>query len=347
MRQLAENNQALLHAIPDLIFRVGRDATILDYRANSTDILDVPQEKIIGSALNMYLDNPGAVKACIERALQSGQVQSIRTNLKVGDATHVLEARFKSSGEEEAIAIIRDVSQETRLEEMKSEFIIRTTHELRAPIATLLLMVSLIENQPSKEEYDQYWNILKGEINRERHLVDDFLDTGRLESAQFQFSLDSIRIDELIKQVMEKLEYSARDKNISLSLETNAEEAKTPLVVRVDKVALAQALGNLLDNAIKFTPLGGKVHIRAQKLDSCAQISIIDTGIGIPSEDLPLLFNRFFRGSNGIEEEIQGVGLGLYIVRSILEKHAGSIQVQSTLGQGSQFDIWLPLEAEG
>jgi signal transduction histidine kinase len=205
----------------------------------------------------------------------------------------------------------------------------------------------LIENQPSKEEYDQYWNILKGEINRERHLVDDFLDTGRLESAQFQFSLDSIRIDELIKQVMEKLEYSARDKNISLSLETNAEEAKTPLVVRVDKVALAQALGNLLDNAIKFTPLGGKVHIRAQKLDSCAQISIIDTGIGIPSEDLPLLFNRFFRGSNGIEEEIQGVGLGLYIVRSILEKHAGSIQVQSTLGQGSQFDIWLPLEAEG
>jgi len=99
---------------------------------------------------------------------------------------------------------------------------------------------------------------------------------------------------------------------------------------------------NLLGNAIKFTPSGGQINVLMQKSNSGFEISIRDTGIGIPSEDMPLLFTRFFRGTNAIKNEISGTGIGLFIVQSILEKHGGSIKVRSELGKGSQFTIWLP-----
>jgi len=102
---------------------------------------------------------------------------------------------------------------------------------------------------------------------------------------------------------------------------------------------------NLMGNALKFTPASGSVTINLQRKNSGFEISVIDTGIGIPGEDIPLLFTRFFRGTNAIEEEIPGTGIGLFIVRSIVEKHGGEISVHSELGQGSQFDVWLPAYA--
>ena len=342
--QSESQNRALLSAIPDLILRIRRDGTVLDYKASADTIEFIKPERIVGRAIADLVDEQTFAEArrCIDLALLNGQVQSMEFNLKLSESLRTFECRFKNAGPDDVIAIIRDISERARLEHMKSDFINRATHDLRTPITTILLMVNLIEGGTSEDEYKEYWNILKSEVNRERQLVEDLLSAGRLESDRYQFSFRLIDVTDILKQVLHPVSMTAKDKNIDLSLEITAGEDPALYTVKADATALTQVFMNLVSNAIKFTPVGGSVRVVLQRSGAGVQVSIIDTGIGIPAEDMPLLFNRFFRGSNAVDQEIQGSGIGLYIVRSILDKHAGRIQVKSEKGKGSQFDVWLP-----
>ena len=343
LRQSEAHNRALLSAIPDLIFRIRRDGTFIDYKASTEEMLAIPASQIIGSNIKDIMEPDLAERSlgCIEQVLQTGHVQTMEYSMKVGKSSHTFEARFTNSGGDEALAIIRDISERARLEQMKSDFINRATHELRTPIATMLLMVNLLESEPSPEEREEFWGVLKSELDRERRLVEDLLTAGRLESDRTNFHFRPLDVPGLVLQTLPSLEISAREKNIALSLENLV--AGAPAQINGDEAALTQVLVNLVGNAIKFTPNGGQVNLRLQTDSNGVTVSIIDTGIGIPSEDLPMLFSRFFRGTNAIQNEIQGTGIGLFIVRSIVDKHAGKIQVSSELGKGSQFDLWLPL----
>jgi signal transduction histidine kinase len=225
---------------------------------------------------------------------------------------------------------------------MKSDFINRASHELRTPIATMLLMVNLIDGGTTPEEYQEYWDVMKSELNRERSLVEDLLSVGRLENNQVGLHFGSFNIVEFINQMLRQVELPAREKSISIVLQTQIELDEPSRFIHGDEKALSQVFMNILNNAIKFTPANGKITVILGRKDSGFETSVIDTGMGIPSDDIPLLFTRFFRGTNAIEEEIPGTGIGLFIVRSILEKHGGKIKVWSELGKGSQFDIWLP-----
>ena len=343
LRQSESQNRALLSAIPDLIFRLRSDGTVLDFKASSEELLALPAERIVGSSIQDLMDSESLDQArlCILRAIESGQVQSMEYLQKIGDGVHTFEARFKSSGQEEVIAIIRDVSERARLERMKSDFINRATHELRTPIATMVLMVSLMDDETDKEAYEEYWRVMKGEINRERLLIEDLLSAGRLESDRFQFNFRKLDVAEVLKQVIIPLKISALDKGIEFEVEGIAEGSE-PCLVNGDETALSQVFMNLLGNALKFTPARGAVRVCLERSNAGYIVSVKDTGIGIPADDLPMLFNRFFRGSNAVKDEIPGTGIGLYIVRSILDKHGAKIKVSSEVGKGSQFDVWLP-----
>ena len=344
LRQSEARNSALLGAIPDPIFRIQRDGTLIDYTVSNPEILAMPVEKIIGASLKVLLDEPTFLKALvsIEKALESSIVQTLEYNLKVGSSVHIFEARFKNSGADEVIAIIRDISERARLEQMKSDFINRATHELRTPIATMLLMVSLIDSDHTSEEFGEYWDVMKSEINREKLLVEDLLSAGRLETDRDSFNIRPVDISLIIHDTLQLLDHNARDKEIRVDIQSHLDAENAPHTVQGDETALTQVLVNLVGNAIKFTPNGGRVVIDLKKEGDGIGLSIIDTGIGIPAEDMPLLFGRFFRGRNAVENEIQGTGIGLFIVRSIVEKHGGTIRVASGLGKGSKFDIWLP-----
>jgi two-component system phosphate regulon sensor histidine kinase PhoR len=183
---------------------------------------------------------------------------------------------------------------------------------------------------------------MKSELDRERLLVEDLLSVGRLENNQVDLHFSSFNIGEFIDLIIHQVELPAREKSISILRKTDLDLDEATCLIHGDKKALTQVFLNILNNAIKFTPANGKITIVLKKKDFGFEISIIDTGMGIPAEDIPLLFTRFFRGANAIEEEVPGTGIGLFIVRSILEKHGGNIKVWSELGKGSQFDIWLP-----
>ncbi len=346
LRQSENHNRALLDAIPDMIFRIRRDGIVLDCKTGLNDHLLQHPEKLIGTSIYDRLDESIArnLKDLINKTLRSGQVQNMNIEIKLKDGNHVFEARVKDTGNTEVVAIVRDITQQSRLEQMKTDFINRASHELRTPIATMLLMTDLLDEKMQGENADEYWDVLKSELQRERGLIEHLLNAGLLEGEQDRTNFHSLEIDELIQQAVHSFEPAAREKGISLNVVLiPADENTAPRLVQGDQNDLNLVLTNLVGNAIKFTPSGGKVSIQAQNVEGHVLISIADSGIGIPSQDLPLLFSRFFRASNAIEEEIQGTGLGLYLVRSILDKHNGRIQVTSEQGTGSRFDIWLPL----
>jgi len=345
--QSETRNKALLSAVPDLIFRIRRDGVFLDFKSTPDNLLLLPAEQIIGASINEIMDASISDKAmlCIEMALLSKETQTLEYTLKVGNSSHIFEARFKDSGEDEVTAIIRDVSARARLEQMKSDFINRASHELRTPIATMLLMVNLLDGESTEQEEQEYWEVLKSELNRERVLIEDLLVVGRLESDKIDLHISSFDFTELLNQVVRQMELPAREKQISIQTKATPAPEEPSYLIEADEKALTQVLMNLMGNAIKFTPSSGSITINLQRMNSGFEVSIIDTGIGIPGDDIPLLFTRFFRGTNAIEDEIPGTGIGLFIVRSIVEKHGGEINVRSELGKGSQFDVWLPAYA--
>jgi PAS domain S-box-containing protein len=345
--QSEARNSALLGAIPDLILRIRRDGVLLDYKVSDADLLALPPDKVIGSTVQDLLDEKAGKKvlASITDALKSKKVQTLEYSLMIGDGSRMFEARFKDSDTDEVIAIIRDISERVRLEQLKSDFINRATHELRTPIATMLLMVNLIDGETTLDEFNEYWGVMKSELNRERLLVEGLLTAGRLESDRSSLNKRPVDIEQVIRESFDILNPNAREKEINLLLETGLQEGETPITVLGDETALSQVIVNLIGNAIKFTPPGGSVKVRTILEGDGIKISVADTGIGIPAEDLPLLFGRFFRGSNAIEKEIQGTGIGLFIVRSIVEKHDGTVHVTSELGSGSTFEVWLPSKA--
>ena len=347
LRRSETRHLALLSAVPDLIYRIRRDGILLDYKTNSADLLAIPEDQIIGSPLGNILPAslvPEAM-ACIENALQSKKIQTMEYTQKIGDSSYVFEARFKDSGQDEVTAIVREISDRARLEQMKSDFINRASHELRTPISTMVLMAHLMDGRGTQEEYNEYWGVLKKELNRERMLVEDLLSVGRLESGNIDLHLSTLNLSELIDEVVHQMEMSAGKKQIPIKFHKIHDPGESSFLIQADEHSLTQVFANLLGNAIKFTPSNGNINIILRSANSGFEISIIDNGIGIPSKDMPLLFTRFFRGTNAIDEEIPGTGIGLFIVQSTLKKHGGKIKVSSELGKGSQFDIWLPKAA--
>ncbi len=207
----------------------------------------------------------------------------------------------------------------------------------------MLLMVKLIDKKPDPDQFDQYWDVLKGEIQREHMLVEKLLTVGRLESGRANLHFSPILLGKLLNEVAAGFDIQARDKEVSLSLQISG-NGSNDLVVYGDENALTQVFVNLVSNAIKFTTPGGEVKISAQGDSHHVYTAVSDNGIGIPSADVPLLFTRFFRGSNAVESEIPGTGVGLYIVQSIVEQHGGEIKVHSEVGKGSQFEVLLPVQ---
>ncbi len=345
VRQSEKRNLALLGAIPDMIMRINSGGIIQDYRPSLHDVINAPVHKVIGTSISKYFSegqlNEG--KKALELALHTKEMQTMEFTLKIGDSSHVFEARLKESGPDEVTAIVRDISDRARLDQMKSDFINRATHELRTPIATMLLMVNLIDGDRTDDEFVEYWDVLKSELNREHLLMEDLLSAGRLESNQAPLHFRYIDILVIIQQTMDQMGMSAREKNINVSIHLLDDSETTSYFINADESALSRVFTNLLGNALKFTPYGGSIDIDLKKDNNGLTITVRDTGIGIPSEDFPMLFSRFFRATNAITEEIPGTGIGLYIVRSIIEKHNGKIKVSSELGKGSTFDLWLPV----
>lgn len=240
------------------------------------------------------------------------------------------------------------IAQLRALDETKSALVSTVSHELRTPLTSIsgyLEMVLEGEGGPLPAEADDMLRAVERNTTRLRSLIEDLLTESRIEAGRMQATLTKVAIHEALREVVTTLTPIAEAEGVKLRLRSDGDDS---LVVDGDLRQLEQAVTNLVANAVKFTPSGGAVDLAACRYsaqDGRAEVAIeiTDTGIGIPEDELPQLFDRFFRASNATRAEIPGTGLGLSIVREIVSAHQGELDVRSSVGVGTTFTIRLPL----
>jgi two-component system sensor histidine kinase GlrK len=227
------------------------------------------------------------------------------------------------------------------VDKMKSDFFSTMSHELRTPLASIKEGVSLLKDgmgETSADKQEKLLNILTMETNRLIGQVNSFLDLSKMEAGMMTYHFEQDSVIPLIKQAMTEMVPLVEAKRIRLEA-TMAEELP---VVRMDGERILQALRNLIGNALKFTPEGGRVKISARPVDQGLEVSVADTGPGIQKEDVTTIFEKFHQASFKISERTNGTGLGLAIVKYIITAHRGKVWVESEAGKGSTFIFVLP-----
>ncbi len=234
------------------------------------------------------------------------------------------------------------VDQLTALDRQKTDFMATISHELRTPLTSINGYLELLEDGDYGDLSDAQrgaLDIIGRNANRLRGLIEDLLVLNKIEATGLQSATEDVAVDDLVEGVAELLRPVADAAGVTLVVEPIDPE----LVIRVDRGQLERSLINLGSNAVKFTRAGGQATIGAAEVDGRAVITVTDTGIGIPAEDLPLLFGRFFRASNATAAAIPGTGLGLAIVRAIVEGHGGELRLDSVEGEGTVIRVDLPV----
>ena len=330
-------NRIIIEALPDLIIRMDAQGRILDYNAKPDHPLFQPHDVVAGKLLSDIW--PKDVAAQIMGA-DSGAAFTEPHHLKefrLPFSPQVYEARFAPIGSYEALLVVRDITEQARLNEMKSDFINRASHELRMPLTNAILMVNLIQEGGTPAELQEYWNILNSELDRQKVLIERLLVAGRLESRALKLEIAPIDLVSILDESILAVKLFANKKKIAIRRSLPA----GPLIVMADKSGLQQVFINLINNAVKFSPEGSSVELDVRLDAGTARVAIADHGMGIPAEDIPHLCERFFRGRNVTIAEIPGSGIGLYIVKSIVEELGGNIQVESVLKQGTTITVAL------
>jgi PAS domain S-box-containing protein len=330
-------NRIIIDALPDLLIRIDPEATILDYSATPAHSLYLHREMICGRKLSQIWP-----EETVSRLLGGSNRRAFNDthwvegfHLPNKDRTY--ESRLYPISSDEALIVIRDVTEQDRLNQAKTDFINRASHELRTPLTSAMLMVDLIQEGGTPQELGEYWQILHSELNRQKILIDRLLMAGRLEDGMLKLERSALDLGPVLEEAVLAVKSIANKRRVSLRLEP----AGGPMIVLGDKSGLGQVFINLINNAAKFSPEGGEVQIRAFEGEADLRVSITDHGLGIPAEALPHLFERFYRARNVTVAEIPGSGIGLYIVKAIVEELGGAIEVASELNRGTVFTVCL------
>ena len=287
---------------------------------------------------------PKSLRSTMAGGEESGSLPSVEVPFEDGRTFYASVAPIKSSEGVTVgvVVVMRDVTHFKELNEMKSEFVATVSHDLRAPLTfmrgytTMLSMVGELNDR----QRDYMQRILEG-IEQMNGLVGDLLDLRRVES-DVGIRQEPCRLGLVMVEAVEAIRARANAKDVELRLEPSE---GSPTVIG-DRTLLRQSVSNLVDNAVKYTPSGGVVSVGLDITEDTATIRVSDTGIGIAPADQVRLFEKFYRIKRRETGSIQGTGLGLALVRSIVERHGGRVWVESVLNEGSTFFIQLPLPPE-
>ena len=240
-----------------------------------------------------------------------------------------------------ALAIVEDITELRRLEQVRTDFAANVSHELKTPLTSIrgfveTLQAGAIDNP---EMAHKFLNIIMMETERLTRLINDILSISKLESGDDEVAIERIRLDKKAQDVCDMLSIHAQEKQITVNCTTG----NTPVYIMGNPDRVEQLLINLTENAIKYNEPGGSVTVQVFANDQEANVTISDTGIGIAEENLPRLFERFYRVDKGRSRQMGGTGLGLAIVKHIVRSMNGEIEVHSKLGEGTEFLVTLPL----
>jgi two-component system, OmpR family, phosphate regulon sensor histidine kinase PhoR len=242
-----------------------------------------------------------------------------------------------------AVALFHDITELRRLLKVRQDFVANASHELRTPLTAISGALETLEGIiPAEGDTRKFIGILQKNVRRMGYLVSDLLDLAQLEDQErSERYVDEVPVTEVLKSALQSITPLAQEKNIAL-IQDLAGLSSLGASLFWEKERMHQAIFNLLDNAVKYTPPGGQVTLATREDEKELSISVTDTGLGIPKEHLARIFERFYRVDRNRSRELGGTGLGLSIVKHIVEAHKGKVEARSELGRGSTFTITFP-----
>ncbi len=308
-------------------------------------IFGLDQAKVIGLPINVAFRNY-LLYDQFQEALAGGTLKSFELNLFFPETrvlqVYMIPVKDHSGKTIGALAVLHDITGLRSLERMRSEFAANVSHELRTPLTTIKGYAETLLDETNWQEPEtafKFLRIIDKEAERLSRLLDDLLNLSQIESNKGVMKKQKVIVQKAIRDAVSLLEKQAEAKRLSVQLESGEKECS----IQGDPDWLLQLFIDLLDNAIKYTPDGGKiVFFIERKTDGCT-VAISDNGIGISSEDLPYIFERFYRADKARSRRLGGTGLGLAVVKHIVEAHSARIEVKSTPGQGTTFTLFFPL----
>ncbi|HLO29060.1 MAG TPA: ATP-binding protein [Anaerolineales bacterium] len=275
--------------------------------------------------------------------LQASSIERRSAEIRMPDGKTYLAMASPMTAEGKTVGrvcILRDVTQLKEIDTLKSDFVSTVSHDLRSPLTLMRGYATMLEMAGElNEQQKSYTKMIVQGVDNMAKLVNNLLDLGRIDFG-VGLQVESIPVLDILERVTSSLQMQAKQKQISLAVEIPKD---LPHAIEADQALLQQAIYNLVENALKYTPEGGEVTIHLQTDPSALIFAVQDKGIGIPESDLPRLFEKFYRGTNREALAKRGTGLGLAIVKSIIERHSGKVWVESELGKGSTFYLQIPL----
>lgn len=236
------------------------------------------------------------------------------------------------------LLLAEDQTELLALERARQEFLTNVSHELRTPLSSIKLMLETVVESADQEAQQLFLPQALGQVDRLATLVQRLLEQARVESGDLVLTIAEMDMEEIARPIVASFQPQAAAKNVNLELRT-----LRPAIIEADEHRLSQVLVNLIDNALRYTPDGGTVTVTLDVDDGHAVIRVSDTGIGIPFKDLPYVFERFYVVDRSRARGIGGAGLGLSIVKQIVEAHGGTVEVESKLGTGTTFVARVPV----
>jgi len=237
--------------------------------------------------------------------------------------------------------VYSNVRREMHLARLKSDFVANVSHELKTPLALIRLFAETLELRrvPSEEKAQQYYRVINKESHRLTQLINNILDFSRIEAGRKEYRFAPTDAARVVREVIESYRFQIEQQGFALRVEVEEDLPNVP----ADEEALGQAIINLVNNAIKYSRESKTIDIDVRRDGSKVLVSVKDTGIGIPRSEQKKIFDKFYRGEDSLVHETKGSGLGLALVRHIMEAHGGSVEVESVPGKGSAFTLALPV----
>lgn len=243
--------------------------------------------------------------------------------------------------EDKTMIVFHDVTRLKKLEKVKEDFVANVTHEIRTPLTAIIGYLETIKNGAigNIDETKKFVDIILNQAERLNRLVEDLLTLSHIELKELKFNFENVSINAAITNVISLVEAKAKEKKITIH---NNVRENFPMI-RADKDKLTQIFVNILDNAVKFTPESGRITIVAKEADAYTAVSISDTGIGVPRDEIQRLGERFYRVDRSRSRDLGGTGLGLSIVKHLMIAHGGRMEIESELGRGTTVSLLFPL----
>lgn len=340
----AERNkvEAIIAGMTDAVVATDRAGRVILLNRAAEELLRLERGRIEGRPAHEIVE-AGRLVAMLEDATERGRLTAEELPPgSVGDRVveaHCAPITGDGGAVVGAVAVLRDVTELRQTERLRRELTANVSHELRTPLTSIVGFAETLLDGAMQDEATcrRFLTIIDSEAKRLVKLVDDLMDLSRLESKRVALDLQPVDVGRLVHHVLDKMKPLADTSQLALSRSVPA-----GLIVPADSDRLEQVLTNLVDNALKYTPPGGRIEVRAVAANGEVAVEVADTGRGIPPEDLPHVFDRFYRVDRSRTRGSGGTGLGLAIAKHIVEAHGGRISVRSRRDEGTTFEFTLP-----